>query len=446
MDRSTVSSQISRSWWTDSGAARVLVVIAYVVLVLLLLGLALVSRSDPGVSVWKELGRDTALIGFALLALQVVLGSRMKLADGPFGLDAVMRFHKYMAILACALLVAHPVLLAIGSRSFRLFTFNTGWKVSLGKIGLTLVVLITLAALYFRTFRMDYQTWRVGHKGAMAAVVLGGIHAVVIGSDFKAIGVRGYGVLLLVAAVGIFLYRNIFFPVAGRHRFQVASIEPETPNTWTLTLEPEEGDVFGYRPGQFVFLKLVREGQPPEEHPFSISSSPTQEGRITVTVKESGDFTRTIGETRPTDRALVEGPFGRFSLIHRHAECFLFIAGGVGITPIMSMLRYLRDTNDARPVTLLYGNRTEQDIVFRDELEQMPDHVKVVHVLSEAREGWDGPRGRITEEMIRSYRGDAMDRTHVYLCGPPSMMGDVTQFLRSAGMDAKRIHDERFAL
>jgi ferredoxin-NADP reductase len=112
----------------------------------------------------------------------------------------------------------------------------------------------------------------------------------------------------------------------------------------------------------------------------------------------------------------------------------------------MSMLRYLRDTGDKRPVWLVCGNRTAADIVFKSELDRMPENVRVTHVLSEASPAWMGARGRVTREIIEAHAGEALPEAHVYVCGPPPMMDMVIRSLKSLGVSPSRIHYERFAL
>jgi predicted ferric reductase len=251
---------------------------------------------------------------------------------------------------------------------------------------------------------------------------------------------------LLLTAAGLFLYRNLFVPIWGRRRFRIQSVVAETHNTFTLSLVSDRTRPLEHQPGQFMFLKLLRPGRTSEEHPFTISSSPTREGPLTVTVKQSGDFTNTIHETLPGDEARVEAPYGRFSFVYREAKSFLFIAAGVGVTPIMSMLRALEDTADRRPAMLIYANRTEEDVLFREELSQGSAGVRVVHVLSRPGADWKGLRGHLTAEIIRNSAGELLKDADVFLCGPPALMDAILRMLRSLGVPAKRIHYERFAL
>jgi NAD(P)H-flavin reductase len=124
----------------------------------------------------------------------------------------------------------------------------------------------------------------------------------------------------------------------------------------------------------------------------------------------------------------------------------VFIAGGVGITPILSMLEYLQDTGDERPVVLIYGNKAEGDIIRREELDGLPGNVRVVHVLSHPDAAWTGPSGYVTKDVIRQHAGEMLEAAHVYVCGPPVMMGMLIRGLRELGVPDARIIYERFAV
>jgi predicted ferric reductase len=424
----------------------ILPILAYLILAALPVTLAYLSNKHTGLSLWMELGKGAALVGFAILALQVALSARFRFADRAFGLDAVMQFHKGMAIFAALLLVAHPILICVSFGDFSLLKFGAGKEVNFGKAALVLLWLTIFFALAFRRLHVSYQIWRFLHKGAVVVVILGFTHGLLMADDFAAKGVTICAWSVVVAVAGLFLYRNLIVPMWGRQRFRVLSVEPQTHNTWTLTFQPERGGITPYRPGQFMFLQLRRKGFRAEQHPFTISSSPTREGVITATIKESGNYTKTIGQTAAQDTALIEAPFGRFSFVHHDAKQFLFIAGGVGITPIVSMLRFLGDMGDERPVLLLYGSHAKRDIIFREELDKMPRHVNVVYLLSDPGEGGQGLRGHVTAQVIKENAGDGLSQSNVYVCGPPPMMKAVLKALRTLSVSPRRIHYERFSI
>lgn len=433
--------------WKHSRAWAVCLFIGYVVVVVSIVALALPgSGASRGFVLNLALG--CGLVGFAILTLQIVLASRFKWLDSPFGLDAVMQFHPRVALLAGVLLVAHPILLMVAHGNLALLSFQTSWRVDLGKAALLLLVLGILSALYFSKLGVDYNVWRFLHKGMVFVVILGFVHGLWIGADIQRTPVRIYWWLLFVMAAGIFAYRNLVVPLWIRRRFTITDVQQESHDTYTLTFEPQDGKPTPRQPGQFMFVKFIRPGRPSELHPFTISASPLKTRILQATIKQSGNFTDTIDQTRAGDGARIEAPFGRFSLVHQRCGGLVFIAGGVGITPIVSMLRYLKEIDDLRPVLLLYGNKTEHDILFRQELDALPDHVETVHILSEPADDWQGPRGFITRDILETYAASRLSdsQTHVFLCGPAAMMSNVMRDLKAMGVPDSRVHYEQFTL
>jgi ferredoxin-NADP reductase len=152
----------------------------------------------------------------------------------------------------------------------------------------------------------------------------------------------------------------------------------------------------------------------------------------------------------PEHAVTLSPPYGRFSYVLNPAETDLvFIAGGIGITPLMSMIRHMHTAGAERDVLLIYGNRTEEDIVFRRELADIAasgkPRLRAVHVLSRPSSAWDGETGRIDREMIARLCGEVTSKGF-YVCGPRGMMRDVIRALRDLGVPRSRIHYEHFDL
>ena len=147
--------------------------------------------------------------------------------------------------------------------------------------------------------------------------------------------------------------------------------------------------------------------------------------------------------------AYVDGPHGVFTT-DRHAAApgFVFIAGGVGIAPIMSMLRTLADKADRRPMRLIYGNRRWDDVVFREELDALILHLNlvVIHVLQEPPTSWRGAHGLLTEAVMRSSIPHDALASVFFLCGPKPMSESVEGSLRRMGVPLHRIHCELFEM
>lgn len=430
-------------------------IVLYVVLLLTPLSLAAVFGTG-GHGFLGELGRSFGLLGFTIVAMQFVLSARLRWIERPFGLDMLFRFHKAMAVFATVLLLLHPLLLAAGGRGWALLIgFDIPWHHWLGRLGL-LVLLTHVTISWFRlALRLEYERWRRWHNGlAVLLLVLGFVHSWNAGQDPTTGPLRFLWPGMVGVALVAYLYHRVARPIwLWRHPYTVVEVVQESPDVWTIKLRPQQGRrCCDYLPGQFHFLTLKRgRGLPAEEHHWTISSSPTEEGFITSTIKQSGDFTATIGQTRPGDTAAVLGPFGRFSyVLHPTERDLVFIAGGIGITPLMSMLRHMRDTRADRRVLLLYANSAQSDIVFRDELAAIKagesPRLQVIHVLSRPEAGWDGVTGRLDRAKVERLRGkDVADKAY-YVCGPPAMMTAMSDILQELGVAEAAIHMERFSL
>lgn len=428
----------------------------YALIILTPIAIVAMAHAPTDHRLTYTVGKNLALVGFTILAMQFVLSARLKWIERPFGLNMLFDFHKTMAVVATVLILSHPLLLAFGGPHWNLiFGPNISWHIWLGRIALMILLMHALLASFRFIIKLNYQTWRFVHNvGALVVFPLAFFHSWNAGEDFSLVGMKVFWCVVVAAGVGAFVWHRLLRTIfLKQHPYTVTEVRQETPDTWTIKLAPPKGfPRFDYLPGQFHFLTFYRAPNlPVEEHHWTISSTPTEKGIIASTIKESGDFTASIGKTKVGDKALVYGPFGRFShALHPHERDLVFVAGGIGITPLMSMLRHLRDTRDDRRVLLLYGNTSEQDIVFREELEQMEagsqPQLKVVHVLSEPSEQWQGEKGRIDAEKTERHCGDDLEKRAFYVCAPPPMMDAVVKCLRGRGVPAKNIHFERFTL
>ena len=436
-----------------SPTAAIALVALYAALLMLPLVLAVTTGDPEAEPLLRMLGQSFALVAMVILALQVMLAARIKAICEHYGLDMLLRFHRSMAVLAVLLLVAHPVLLALNSGSWALLTgLQQSWPILLGKTSLLLLLIVAVTSL-FRRRLLNFEAWHKVHGLAPAILVLGFVHSWVVGDHLQATPMRVLWIVLLAASLVVYALHKFVWPAARRSKlWTVASVTQETDRVWTLEFEPPEGvEPLHYAPGQFSFLRLYRgdERYDGEEHHFTISSSPLQIPTHTCTIKISGDFTATIGATKPGDTATVQGAFGRFSYtLHPPSNKYLFVAGGIGITPLMSMLRHMRDAALDVDVTLIYANDTQADIAFRDELDEIAEQdtprLNVVHVL--AKEDWDGPIGHVNRTHIAQATAEELSEYAIYVCGPPAMMTRVIRTVLRMGAREDRLYSERFWL
>ncbi len=416
--------------------------------------LDLTSRTYYGLV--SELGRSMAILGFMMLALQPIVAGRFRWIERAFGFDIVIRFHRHMAILAFTLIILHPVLLGAGDAGFEiLYSLEGPWYILAGKGSLLLIIVITVLSMFRMPDRLGFERWRMFHDILFPAIfILAFVHGWSAGEDLDIPWMRWVWIVVSAGALTAFVYHRFLRPfLLSRRPYRVSDVRQVTERVWDITLAPPEGHkVFDYLPGQFQFLTFHRDkGLPEEEHHWTISSSPAERDSIGATIKELGDFTATIGNTRPGDTATVHAPFGRFSyLLHPDENDFVFVAGGIGITPLMGMIRHMRDTGSELPVILIYANRDMKSIVFRDELAEIErgghPKLRVIHVLSNPGTEWEGEAGRIDRDRLERLCGGKYTGRAFYVCGPPGLLGTVVDALERSGVEAKRIHTEIFSL
>jgi predicted ferric reductase len=440
----------AKNW---SGFLRVFLYLLITVFALILVTLVRPHTSDGFI---YQLGKNCALVAFIILALQVVLGARIKWIERPFGLDMIFRYHKAAGVIALCLIILHVTLVCWGSGHWYLLTsLHVSWPVWLGRLALLALVTTVVTSLWRYKLKIEFESWRRLHNALFIVILaFGFIHGFKIGGDLTAPAMRIYWLAALAAAVTVYLFHKAMRPRhLKRHAYTVTAVHREAPRIWTIQLAPPDGQsAYSYAPGQFQYITFRRgRGLPVEEHHWTISSTPTRPG-IASTIKELGDFTSSIGQTRVGDKADVDGPYGHFSYVfYPEEDDLLFIAGGIGITPFLAMLRHMHDTGVHKRVLLLWSNRTEEELLAREEIGQIgkfgTPELKVVFFLTNAGEEWKGERGRIDKDAIVRYLEPADGATRgAYVCCPTVMAKAIIRALEELGMPAEHIHHEGFSL
>jgi len=413
-------------------------------------------RMQSEMTVLHDIATSLALAAYGIIALQPVLASRWKWIERPFGFDVIIRFHRYMGIFVVFLLLAHPPRMAYGGAGLQLlWSLSEPWYVWAGKVVLLLLILHVILSVWYKTFGLTFEQWRRTHNVLGTLVFTGAfLHSWFTAYDMGPFAMQLLWLTLFALTIFAYVHHKVLRPKQlERSPYNVIGVDQETHNVWTVQFAPPNGQrIYDYHPGQFHFLTLRRSGGlPVEEHHWTISSSPTNKEFISSTIKESGDFTATIGQTRVGDTGLEEGPFGRFCYtLYPEDEDFVFIAGGIGITPIMSMIRHMRDTAKEAEVILVYANRTEKDVAFRSELAAIESgaqpRLKVINIISNPEPGWSGESGRLDREKLTRLIGQRNEQTGYYVCAPPGLTEMVIRDLRSMGVSYCRIRTEQFLL
>lgn len=434
-----------------------LLVFCYILIVLTPLVISIVRLPETHNSFLYELGRAFALIGIMIITMQVVLAARIKWIEKHFGFDMVLRYHRTIIIFGTVLIILHPVLLAFGGGGLRLLiNTNLPWYIMSGKAVLVLMFLNVLAAVSQRLIKIDYERWRVVHD-IMAVLLIAGIfaHSGFAGRDIERSGLlSALWIIIPCLASALFIYHRFVRPyMLGKRPYRVEEVKQEANSIWTIKMSPPQGtEVPEYAPGQFQFITFHRGRKlPVEEHHWTISSDPADKKMISATIKDLGDFTSGIKDTLPGDTADIQMPFGRFSYIHHKPKNgFVFIAGGIGITPFISMLRHMNSTGSTQRVLLLYANRDEDDIPFYAELKSMEKSghpsLKVVNFLKWPGKNWAGETGHIDGEKILKHCGNDLTGRMFLASGQEKIVKSALDGLKQAGVPDENMDIEIFSL
>jgi len=427
----------------------------YLATVLLPLALAWLRISPPR-SLFDELASGAGLLAFAIILVEFILSGRFRSVSGRIGMDVTMRFHQLLARTALALALLHPFLYQAPFAAQRPWDPTrqltlTGDIAALGSGLFAWVLLPTFIVLAIGRDQSSwkYETWRLMH--GLGAMLIAGLvlhHTLYAGRYSQDPVLAGVWIAMasvaLVSMVFVYLVRPL---TQVRRPWTVASVTPLALKTWQLALEPEGHDGLNYRAGQFAWLNVGNSVFSLSENPFSISSAPSSGARVEFVIKELGDFTKTVGRIEPGTKAYLDGPHGNLVVSRHAAPGIALIAGGVGIAPMLGILRQLKHDGDKRPTVLLYGNRVLEQIVCPEDLEGLArDHgTRLVHVLSEPPQNWTGYTGMVDANVVRDvFRSPEMREWLYVLCGPPVMMDIVEETLIELGVPARQIRSERF--
>jgi predicted ferric reductase len=221
--------------------------------------------------------------------------------------------------------------------------------------------------------------------------------------------------------------------------FTVDSIKQETSDTYTLNLKSKKP--FDFKAGQFCFLR-INKNRLYARHPFTVSSAPN-DNVTSFTIKHAGRFTETARTLKTGEKISVEGPFGVF--IPKPDKDLVFIAGGVGITPFMSILKDRINNNSNQNITLIYCSRGKDDIIFKNEIDSInKSWFKKIYVLN-STDGALFPceQGYISNKIIEKYVNNIQNSLY-YICGPEKMKNSAKKILGDLKVDKSSIFTEDF--
>jgi predicted ferric reductase len=427
-------------------------IVFYLALVTTPLFVLLVEPRPPAAGFWWDFAIALGFSGAAMMGVQFVLTARFKRATAPYGIDIIYYFHRVLAVVTLLVVLAHPLLLLRENSGLLdlMHPVAGPWYITTGVWSLVAMLLIVASSVWRKALRLPYEPWRVVHVVlAVAALVLAGVHIEGVGVYVSTPWVRLLWVLIVASCVGVVVWVRLIKPWRlTRTPYEVTAVRPERGDAWTLAVAPRGHAGFPYQAGQFAWITLRSSPFAMREHPFSFSSAPSRPGTLEFTIKELGDFTRSIHTVRPGETVYVDGPYGAFTLNHASDAGCVFVAGGIGIAPLMSLLRALADARDTRRVVLIYAYRVWERLTFREELAALSSQLDltVVYVLLEPPDDWTGERGLVTAALIARHVPVPRARLQYYVCGPTGLIAATERALGELGVPATQVHSEIFDL
>lgn len=409
----------------------------------------------PGLEFWWDLSKALGFAAISMMGVQFALTARFRTATAPFGIDIIYFLHRYLAISAMVLAIGHFSILWINYRESlgSLNPLEASWYMTAGRVALVAFLLAVVTSEFREKLGLKYGFWRLAHI-ALAVIGFAAAIAHILGVGYytQAPWKRALWLSMTLSWLALIIWVRLIKPaMQKRHPYRVSEVREEDDHTWTLVLEPDgHQGLKSFKAGQFAWLTLKSSPYATKDHPFSLSSAPCQLPKVEMTIRELGDFTSSIGSVRAGEKAYLDGPFGIFSYeVLPEAAGFVFVVGGVGITPVMSMLRSMAHRGEQRPLWVFYANPSHDRVLFKDALDRLSEQLNLtlIHIIQEPPEGWRGESGLLTKEMLEKYITDAdKRRLHFFLCGPPAMLTAAEQHLRDLEVPRRHIHVEIFNL
>jgi len=433
------------------------VVLLGLYLVVLLAPLALSWTQGLPARHWRdELSSGLALAAFSGLLAEFLLSGRFRTISGRIGIDATMRVHQLMARAFTVFILVHPFLYVTPFMNPQLpwdeterYTLGlTTTTFVTGAIAWVALMVMVVFAIFREQRSGSYEGWRAAH-GIAAVIIAGfGAHHTLEAGRYSADPLLWwFWIALLAVAALTLIWVYLVKPLSQlRQPYAVRSVRPIAQRTWELNIAPDRKPL-AFAAGQFVWLNVGHSPLSMAENPFSIASAPASADHLSFVIKEAGDFTSRVGEVQTGTRCYVDGPHGHLVIPGREAPGIALIAGGVGIAPVLSILRQLRHEGDERPIVLFYGNRVREQIVYAEEFRDMQNDLdlRVEYALAEPPDNWDGHSGVIDADLLRTVldRPNAKAWRYV-ICGPQPMIESVEQTLLSFGVSSGNVLSEQF--
>ena len=411
-------------------------------IILWILRMPLSERFSDSYSILTSLGQISGIIGMAMFIVVIILSSRLKFLENYFGgLNKIYFLHHFLGGVSLILLLFHPTILVIKFATISLHDAalfllpGNNSAVTFGLVAL-LAMIILLVFTFFINF--PYKTWKITHKFLGIAFFFAILHTFFVPSDVSLfLPLKIYMGFLVFVALFVFLYRTIFGnSVIKRYSYLVDRVKRLNDNVIEIVMSAKD-ETMNFQAGQYIFISFKADNINKEVHPFSISSGIFDE-KLKIIVKSLGKYTNNLQNLKAGASAFIEGPFGVFSYLKSNYKNQIWIAGGIGITPFLSMAKSLKD--NTYKIDLFYCVKNKDEIVSSEEFTKVVlanSNFRIIPFCSDLE-------GRINVQKIKNISG-GISQKDFFLCGPPGMMKGLRLELLENDVSNENIHSEEFS-
>lgn len=380
-----------------------------------------------------------------LMCWAFILSTRFRPVEKLFGgLDKVYQAHRLVGETAFFLILLHPIFLALAFSAdpasfFRYLWFSDDWVRNTGIIALLAFVILVVLSIYFK---IAYHKWKRSHDLFGLLLILVVVHGVMSGGEIITYSLLTYWhTVWVTVGLSAYVYIRLLYRFFGPQYNYVAESVVERPDSIVdIELAPA-GRRMRHDPGQFLYISMDADAVSEEPHPFSISSPPDSP-TLRLSIKCLGDWTRSMNQIKPGDRARVFGPYGHFSdAFFDHPKLpAVMIGGGIGITPILSILHSQDLARREGESLVIYSVVEREKAVYDAEIAASADAIPQVRYQAH----YSKEEGYLNQEYLEKLLDQPLANYLWLICGPSPMMTAMKRLLEKAKVPNRQILMEEF--